>query len=158
MNHSQSPPAELEELTIAELRRAVAQGDPELTPPEALTRLADGEEVGRPHEQQQTMWKAYVEARRQCLAAVAEEAMVEVDRKQQRTGRGWPTREARFEARRDAGLEAEERFELEEPLLPFEDWVEAGAPERYRAEGPVARAEGLLWRFGSVGADGPCPR
>ena len=156
MNHSQSPPAELEELTIAELRRAVAQGDPELTPPEALTRLADGEEVGRPHEQQQTMWKAYVEARRQCLAAVAEEAMAEASSSAP-AGAGRP---GRLVSRHDGthGLEAEERFELEEPLLPFEDWVEAGAPERYRAEGPVARAEGLLWRFGSVGADGPCPR
>ena len=56
----------------------------------------------------------------------------------------------RFAARRDAGLQAEEEFELAEPRLEFEDWVEAGAPERYRAEGPVARAEGLLRRFGSV--------
>jgi hypothetical protein len=74
--------------------------------------------------------------------------MDEIDRERQRTGYAWPDRETRFAARRDAGLQAEEEFELAEPLLAFEDWIEAGAPKRYRAEGPVARAEGLLRRFG----------
>ena len=50
---------------------------------------------------------------------------------------------ARFAARRDAGLQAEEEFELAEPRLEFEDWVEAGEPERYKAEGAVAGSK--LW-------------
>jgi hypothetical protein len=143
-------PQSLEELTIGEIRRALAQGAPEMTVREALAELAESDEIGRRHEQQQARYRAYVETRVQRLAAAEEEAMDEVDREQQRSGRPWPNREERFTARRDAGLEARERFEIGEPLLLFEDWVEAGSPERYRAETPVARAEGLLRRFGSV--------
>jgi hypothetical protein len=143
-------PQSLEELTIGEIRRALAQGAPEMTVREALAELAESDEIGRRHEQQQARYQAYVETRAQRLAAAEEEAMDEVDREQQRSGRPWPSREERFTARRDAGLEARERFEIDEPLLLFEDWVEAGSPERYRAETPVARAEGLLRRFGSV--------
>ena len=66
-----------------------------------------------------------------------------IDRERQRTGYAWPDSQTRFEARRDAGLQAEEEFELAEPLLAFEDWVEAGEPERYKAEGAVARSQAL---------------
>jgi hypothetical protein len=92
-----------------------------------------------------------VEARAERREDVVAETMDEVDRERQRSGRDWSSAEVRFAARRDAGLQAEQEFELAEPRLEFEDWVEAGAPERYRAEDPVARAEGLLRRFGSVG-------
>jgi hypothetical protein len=73
-----------------------------------------------------------------------------VDGERQRTGYPWPSREDRFAARRDAGLQADEEFELAEPRLEFADWVEAREPERYRAEGAVARSQALLRRFGSV--------
>jgi hypothetical protein len=149
MKHPQ-PPFELEELTIAEIRRALALGAPDLTIREALAALEEADEVARRHEQVSASYRSYVEARMQRLAAAEEEAMDEVDREQQRSGRPWPSREDRFTARRDAGLEAGERFQIDEPLLAFADWIEAGAPERYRAETPVARAEGLLKRFGSV--------
>ncbi len=63
MNHSQSPPVELEKLTIGEIRRALAQGGPEETPREALARLAEGDEVGRRHEQEQERYRQYLQAR-----------------------------------------------------------------------------------------------
>jgi hypothetical protein len=97
-------PQSLEELTIGEIRRALAQGAPEMTVREALAELAESDEIGRRHEQQQARYQAYVETRAQRLAAAEEEAMDEVDREQQRSGRPWPNREERFTARRDAGL------------------------------------------------------
>jgi hypothetical protein len=139
VNHSQSPPFELEGLTIGEVRRALAQGGGEETLREALARLAQGDEVSRLHEQKQACYRQYLEACAQRHEAIVQEAMDEVDRERQRTGYAWLDRETRFAARRDAALQAEEEFELGEPLLAFEDWVEAGAPERYRAEGAVAR-------------------
>jgi hypothetical protein len=139
-----------EELTIGEVRRALRQGGAEETLREALARLAQGDEVSRLHEQKQARYRQYLEACAQRHEAGVEEAMDEVDRERQRTGYAWPDRETRFTARPDAGLQAEEEFELAEPRLEFEEWVEAGAPERHRAEGAVARAEGLLRRFGSV--------
>jgi hypothetical protein len=148
VNHSQSPPFELEELTIGEVRRALAQGGAEETLREALARLTKGDEANRRHEQKQERYRQYLEARARHRDAVVVETMDEVDREQQRTGHDWSSAEDRFAARRDAGLQAEEEFELAEPRLAFEDWIEAGAPKRYRAEGPVARTEGLLTRFG----------
>jgi hypothetical protein len=47
MNHSQSPPVELEELKIGEVRRALAQGGPEETLREALARLTKTDEADR---------------------------------------------------------------------------------------------------------------
>jgi hypothetical protein len=47
MNHSQSPPVELEELTIGEIRRALAQGGAEETLREALARLVETDEADR---------------------------------------------------------------------------------------------------------------
>jgi hypothetical protein len=150
MNHSQSPPLELQELTIGEIRRAPAQGGAEETLHEALARLAETDEDGRQHEQKQERYRQYLKNRAQHRVALGQVAMDAVDRERQRTGYPWASREDRFEPRRDAGLQAEEEFELAELLLAFEDWVGAGAPERYRVEGPVARAEGLLTRFGSL--------
>jgi hypothetical protein len=140
----------LEDLTIGELRRALSQGSSELTIREALAAFAEADEVNARHEQKTIRYQQYLKTREQRRLSAEEEAMAEADHEQQRSGRPWPNAETRFEARRDAGLEVRERFELDEPLLAFEDWVEAGGPERYRAETPVARAEGLLKRFGSV--------
>jgi hypothetical protein len=148
MSHPQSPP--FEELTIGEVRRALAQGGAEETLREALARLAEGDEADRRHEQKQERYRQYLEARAQHREAIVQEAMDAIDHERQRTGYPWASREDRFAARRDAGLQAEEEFELAEPRLGFEDWIEAGAPKRYRTEGPVARAEALLRRFGSV--------
>ena len=92
-------------------------------------------------------WRAYVEARAQHREAIVQEAMDAIDHERQRTGYSWPDRETRFAARREAGLRAEEEVELAQPLLAFEDWVEAGAPERYRAEGPVALGRGSRQPF-----------
>jgi len=75
--------------------------------------------------------------------------MDELDR--ERAGRPWPSMEVRARARREAGLEARERFETDEPLLGFTDWVGAGAPQKYRAEGAAVQAENLLKRL-SAGA------
>ena len=138
------------ELTIGEIRRALTQGWAEETLRDALARLTESDGVGRRHEETQVRYRQYVKSRAQHREAVVVEAMGEVDREQQSSGYDWSSAEARFAARRDAGLEAEEEFELAEPLLAFEDWVEAGAPESYRAEGPVARAEAPLRRFGSL--------
>jgi hypothetical protein len=147
MSNSQTS---LEDLTIGELRRALSQGSSELTIREALAAFAEADEVNARHEQKTIRYQQYLKTREQRRLRAEEEAMEEVDREQQRSCRPWPNREERFTARRDAGLEARERFEIDEPLLLFEDWVEAGSPERYRAETSVARAEGLLRRFGSV--------
>jgi hypothetical protein len=132
------------------VRRALAQGGAEETLREALARLTKGDEADHQHEQKQERYRQYLEARAQHREAIVQEAMDAIDHERQRTGYPWASREDRFVARRGAGLQAEEEFELAEPRLEFEDWVEAGSPERYRAETPVARAEGLLRRFGSV--------
>ena len=146
---SYAPPA-IEELTIGELRRALAQGDPTQTLREALKAIAERDEVSREHEQHQLRYAAYTKARELRLATAEQEAMAAADDEQQRTGRPWPHAEARFEARREAGLAERERFELNEPLLQFEDWVQAGCPDRYRAETTRARAEHFLKRFESL--------
>lgn len=127
----------------------LAQGWANETFREALARLTTGDEADRLHVQRQQRYEQYLKMRAQNREAVTEEAMDEVDRQQQRTGCAWPDKETRFAARREAGREAEEEFDLAEPLLAFDDWVEAGAPGSYRAETPVARAQGLLRRFGS---------
>jgi hypothetical protein len=67
-----------------------------------------------------------------------------LDRERQRSGRPWSSAEERAKARREAGLEARDRFELEEPLLEFAEWVEAGSPERYQAKTPAARRQARL--------------
>jgi len=121
------------------VRRALAQGEAEETLREALARLTKGDEADPRHGQKQERYRQYLETRAQHREAVVGETMDEVDRERQRTGYAWPDRETRFAARRDAGLQAEGEFELAEPRLEFADWVEAGEPERYRAEGPVAR-------------------
>ncbi len=110
--------------------------------------LAEQDEVSRRHDQLHARYVQYMETRVQRRTAAEQEAMDEVDDKQRRSGRPWPNQEERFMARRDAGFEARERFEIYEPLLPFADWEEAGAPERYQADTPTARVEGLLKRFG----------
>jgi hypothetical protein len=89
----------------------------------------------------------YLETRKQRRTATVEKAMDERDREQQRTGYSWPSPEDRFMARRETGLEAEEEFDLSEPLLGFEDWLDAGGPQIYRAEDPISRAKGLLARM-----------
>lgn len=46
-----------------------------------------------------------------------------------------------------AGLEAQDNFLDDEPLLEFADWVEAGEPERYQATIPVARRQARIARL-----------
>jgi hypothetical protein len=150
VNHSQSPPVELDELTIGEVRRALAQGGDEETLREALARLAKTDEAGRRHEQKQERYRQYLDVRAQHREAVVQEAMDETDHERQRHRLPLPPTEDRFAARREAGLEAEGEFDLAEPRLDFADWVEAGEPERYRAEGAVARSQALLMHFGPV--------
>ena len=70
--------------------------------------------------------------------------MAGCDSEQQRSGRPWPSDEARARARREAGLAARDRFELDEPLLEFAEWVEAGSPERYQATTPSARRQARI--------------
>jgi hypothetical protein len=86
MNHSQSAPVEVEELTIGEIRRALALGATEETLREALARLTEGDEVGRRHEQATENYRRYLEARAQRREAVVGEVMDEVDRERLRTG------------------------------------------------------------------------
>ena len=68
MSHPQSPP--FEELTIGEVRRALAQGEAEETLREALARLAEGDEADRRHEQKQERYRQYLEARVQHREAI----------------------------------------------------------------------------------------
>ena len=112
-----------DELTVGEIRRALAQGRPEQTVREALTWLAQRDEVDDRHARLQTDYAAYLSARLERRASAEQEAMDELDR--ERNGRPWPTPEARARTRREAGLEARDRFEEEEPLLGFTDWVES---------------------------------
>jgi hypothetical protein len=132
------------ELTLGELRLALARGSNEQTVREALEAIREDDAVAARHEQATAAYRAYVEERRRRLQAAEEEAMDEADREQQRTGRPWDSREARYSARRKAGLEARERFELDEPLLEFSDWAEAGSPERYQAKTPAARRKARI--------------
>jgi hypothetical protein len=77
----------LEDLTVGELRRALAQGTSEMTIREALAALDEADEVTRLHEQTSTSYRNYVEARLQRLAALEQEAMDEADREQEHSGR-----------------------------------------------------------------------
>jgi hypothetical protein len=131
-----------EQLTVGELRIALARGSSEMTIREALSAIAEQDEISRAHEVAQERYRAYVATRMERRTAVVREAMDDLDHERQRTGRQWPNEETRAQRRRQAGLEAEERFDLDEPLLEFAAWSEAGAPD--------GRAEGLLARFGST--------
>ena len=75
MNQSQA--SSLEDLTVGELRRALAQGASEMTIREAFAALNEADEIARLHEQTSASYRHYVEARLQRLAAVEQEAMDE---------------------------------------------------------------------------------
>ena len=130
-----------EELTVGELRRALARGRNDQTVREALEAAREDDEAAARHEQATAAYRSYVEARTERLRAAVQEAEDEADRVQQRTGLPWESREDRDFGRRQAALEARERFEIDEPLLEFADWVEAGSPERYEAKTPAARMQ-----------------
>jgi hypothetical protein len=118
----------LEDLTVGELRLALRRGSPEQTVPEALATIAEQDEVDHRHALAQERYKTYMAMRRERCARAEREAMDEIDRERQQTGQPWPTDEARPRARRQAGLEAQERFDLDEPLLEFADWLAAESP------------------------------
>jgi hypothetical protein len=128
-----------EELTLGELRRVLALGANDQTISEALEAAREDDEVAARHEQATAGYHGYVEARRERLRAREVEAMAECDLEQQRTGRPWPSDEDRAKSRRAAGLAARDRFEIDEPLLEFQQWVEAGSPDHFEAKTPAAR-------------------
>jgi DNA-binding transcriptional MerR regulator len=136
-----------EELTLGELRRALARGTNDQTVHEALEAAREDDEGAARHQQVTAAHRSYVEARMQRLQAAEQDAMDEADHEQQKTGRPWSSPEARYLARREAGLAARERFEIDEPLLEFADWVEAGSPERYQAKTPIARMQARMARI-----------
>jgi DNA-binding transcriptional MerR regulator len=129
----------------ADARRAAAsarQGlELEQTIREALEAARKDDEEAARHQRATTAYRAYVEARTERLQAAEQDAMDEADREQQKTGRPWSSSEDRYLARRETGLAARDRFELDEPLLEFAEWVEAGSPERYQAKTPIARMQ-----------------
>ena len=134
-----------EERTIGELRRALALGTNDQTITEALEAARKDDEEAARHQQATTAYRAYVEERRRRLQAVEEEAMNATDEERRKTGYSWPAdTDDRYLARREAGLAARDCFEIDEPLLEFADWVEAGSPERYQAKTPAARRQARL--------------
>jgi hypothetical protein len=142
------------ELTLGELRRALALGTNDQTISEALEAAREDDEVVARHVQATAGYHGYVEARRERLRAREIEAMAECDLEQQRTGRPWPSDEDRAKSRRAAGLAARDRFEIDEPLLEFQQWVEAGSPDRFEAKTPAARRLARIDQLvrGGVGA------
>jgi hypothetical protein len=136
-----------EELTVGVLRRALAGGLPEETIHEALARLGEAAEDAAQHAQKIAAYQTYIKARAERLHTTVVEAVDEVDRKQQHTGYSWSSPEDRAKARHVAGVEAQNSFLDNEPLLEFNAWVEAGEPERYHATTPAARREARIARL-----------
>jgi hypothetical protein len=112
----------LEELTLGELRRALANGLPEETIHEALARLDEADEDAAQPAQTIAAYQTYVSARAGRLRAAVVEAVDQVDQARQRTGYSWSSPDDRAKARHTAGLEAQDNFLDDEPLLEFADW------------------------------------
>ena len=93
------PRAVVGELTLGELRRALTSGSANQTVAQALAALDAADETARQHERTTAAYGAYVQDRAQRLSAAEQEAMDEVDRAHQQTGRPWSTPEARPRAR-----------------------------------------------------------
>jgi hypothetical protein len=148
MNPFTKSTGQLEELTIGEIRRALAQGGPRRRSARrwrgsrrATRPIAD---TNRSRRATGSTWRrARSTARPSCRKPwTRSPTSASAPVMRGRTGR-LASRPGGPLASRRRGVRARE------PRLEFEAWIEAGAPERYRAEGPVARAEGLLRRFGS---------
>jgi hypothetical protein len=136
----------MKELTIGELRRALTHGQAEQTIPEALAAIDGHDEAARLNERQQLGWLEFLRSREVRRTEATEKAMARVDDEQRRSGRPWPTEESRPKARRAAGLEAQDSFDLAEPKLDFQEWLDAGSPGRYQAETAIDRAKGFIRR------------
>jgi hypothetical protein len=133
-----------EELTIGKLRRGLSNGLPEETVHEALGRLDEADEDAAQHAQTIAAYQAYVSARVRRLRTAVAEAVDQVDLARRSS---WPSAEDRAKTLHAAGLEAQDNFLDDEPLLEFDAWVEAGKPAHYRATSPSARREARIARL-----------
>jgi hypothetical protein len=123
--HSMNP-----EITVGELRRILAVASDEATIPEALEELAEAErraEQDRAHGERQAAYQAYLARRREREHEAVQGTYDET--KTSTIAAGPVSRERLHVIAKEAADVERLRFEIREPRLEFEDWIDAGEPE-----------------------------
>jgi predicted Zn-dependent peptidase len=133
-----------DDLTIGQLRAVLANGLPEETIQEALARLDQADEDAAQHARTLAAYESYVSARTGRLRTAVAEAVDQVDEARRSS---WPSAEDRAKTLHATGLEAQDNFLDNEPLLELQAWVEAGEPEHYQAVTPNERRRARIDRL-----------
>jgi hypothetical protein len=127
------------ELTIGKLKRILRTASDDATIPQALAELADAERQeaeGIAHGARLTAYNEYVARRREREHEAVQGAY---DKTKQETIDAGPVSRERVHAVSGEAADLERlRFELREPALSFEEWIDAGQPAVHTIRGAVA--------------------
>lgn len=126
----------IDTLTVGEFRRLMHYDGPDSdTVAQALERIAAGDQAQADHEAATMAYNAYVARRDQRRDDAVESAALKANRAAAREGDG-----AKMAARRNARVQAHAEFEDREPLLAFQEWIDAGRPDTHAQRGVFKRA------------------
>lgn len=117
------------ELTVRELRWIVANASGDATIPEALSELADADRREADtiaHNERQRAYFEYLERRREREREQVQRAAGEA--KQAAIASGPISRDRAYMVYKEAADLERMRFEIREPRLEFQEWIEAGEP------------------------------
>jgi hypothetical protein len=112
-------------VTVGDLRRLVHAGaDENLTLGDALAAFRESDRASAAHELVTRQYTAYVDRRNARHSEALAIAAAASDKAHPGAHDG-----TRLSARQGARLARDEEFALREPLLAFQEWIEAGRPE-----------------------------
>jgi hypothetical protein len=124
------------ELTVGELKWILLAADDDATLAEARRQLADvkrREAADLEHAARQRLYHQYLERRQEREHAAVQSAYSEAKQAALRTG---PiSRESLHVVAMEAADLERLRFEIREPRLAWEDWLDAGKPDVHRIKG-----------------------
>ena len=147
-------------LTIAQIRRALREGNPDATLVEALATIDQHDTATTQHEQRNAAYNEFVNARAACRAeavnAAADDAIEDVERTAAREQLGAATRFRRLTpgitaaspgrrhaAAQEAAREAGEAFDRRWPALGRDEWESAGSPAEFERNAVQRAADAL---------------
>ena len=121
------------ELTVGQLRLILATATDDATIPEALSELAEAkrrEADQIAHNDRQRAYFEYLERRREREREQVQRAAGEA--KQAAIASGPISRDRAYMVYKEAADLERMRFEIREPRLEFQEWIEAGEPAVYQ--------------------------
>jgi hypothetical protein len=130
------------EITVGELKRVLALASDDATIPEALEELAEADrrdDEALAHGERQGAYHAYLARRRERYEAVQGAYH---ERKEATIAAGPVSRERVHAVSAEAADRERSRFEIREPALSFEEWLDAGSPEIHEIRGVRAKLTG----------------